>query len=166
MKYSTIPKAILYSTSLILASVAIYLFLNYSINTGMGGEDIGETTGILLGITMSFEILLFFGLQALKRRLIPHDLKKYFVFFVKYLREYHRPIGSLALGILLLHYAFTFDPSNPFAINQITGYATSALVALSLGIGLFYRLHKKAISTLHLITAFIAIIPFLIHLAN
>ncbi len=165
-KFNTIIKAILYISSIILALVSIYLFFGSSINKGGGGEDIGETTGTILAIAMGFEILLFFGLQSLKRKLVPKIIKSYVVFIVKYLLEYHRSVGSIAIGILLFHYSQTFNASNPFAIQQITGYATTALVVISLGIGLIYRLNKKELNKLHILTAFLAIIPFLIHLAD
>lgn len=164
-KFNTIVKAIFYIISLVIALVSIYLFFGPSINRG-GGEDIGETTGTILAIVMGFEILLFFGLQSLKRRLVPKIIKSYVVFIVKYLREYHRPVGSIAIGILMLHYAQTFNSSNPFDFQQITGYATTALVVISLGIGLIYKLNKKELSKFHILTAFLAIIPFLIHLAD
>jgi len=150
----------------VIGVVAVVLFFMYSIKSDGYFGDLGETTGTLLGISLSLEMALFLGVYSIKKKLIPQSIKKYVVLVIKYLRFYHRAIGAFAVGILLLHYAFTFSLKNLFSFHRMTGYTTSLLVVTVIAIGLLLKINTKSMYKLHYTIAFIAIIPFLLHIIS
>ena len=159
-------RSVLYFVSFLIGVVAVILFFMYSIQSEGYFGELGEITGTLLGISLGLEMALFLGVYSMKKKLIPQSIKKYVVLVMKYLRFYHRAIGAFAVGILLLHYTFTFSLTNLFSFHRITGYITSLLVVTVIVVGLLLKMNTKSMYKLHYTIAFIAIIPFLLHILD
>lgn len=158
-------KVLIYILSGLIALISLVIFYFLLSNNKAYFDDIGESTGTLLAITMSFEMLVFFCIQALKRRLVPQSIKKLVVFLTKYLREYHNCMGAFALSFLLFHMSLTLDLTNPYKDHLVTGYVVSGLIMISVLIGLFYKPKRRLINLLHITFAWGATLPFLIHVA-
>jgi len=158
-------KALIYLVSGFIAILSLFVFYYYIGRDKGNLEDVGETSGTLLAASMSFEMLIFFFIQALKRRLVPQRIKRYVVLIIKYLRLYHNSMGALAMSLLLFHISITIDLTNLFRSHLLTGYVITALVMISVLMGLFYKPKIKILITLHITFAWFASLPFLIHVA-
>jgi hypothetical protein len=165
MTFIKSSKAFIYTLSGLIAVISLVIFYVWLNKEKANFEDVGESTGTLLAATMSFEMLIFFFLQALKRRLVPQSIKRYVVLLTKYLREYHNCMGALAMSVLLFHTSLTLDLINPFNGHIVTGYVVSSLILISVLIGLFYKPKRKLVNLLHITFAWSATLPFLIHVA-
>lgn len=159
-------RGMIYFAAGVITIVAVYLFMTFSM-TGTGFfDDLGEVTGLAIAATMSFEILLFFGLTPLKMGLFPKPVLTYVKFIVKHLRGFHPSVGALALSILVLHFSVTVDLTNFFGYTQLTGYLTTTMILISVLAGLAFKLNRKLFNSIHVITTFAAIVLFIIHILD
>jgi hypothetical protein len=156
----------IYLASIGITAAALYMLLTFSVAGSGFFEDFGEITGIAIAATMSFEILLFFGLTSIKMGLIPKPFVKYVKFLLKHLRGFHRSVGALALSILVLHFSVTVDLTNIFGYTQLTGFLTTAMVLMSVLAGLAFKLNRKLMNNIHVITTFAAILLFVLHILD
>jgi hypothetical protein len=156
---------ILYAVSVIVFLAAIILFFMSISGLIRPFEDVGETTGTLLAVFMGFEMILFFAWMLTKIKKFPSYVKKLLKIIKKYLLKYHYSIGAIAISLMLLHTVLTLDLNNPWGTHCITGYIIVGTIILSTLIGLFYNKTKhKLFKRVHILTAFIAVLPFLFHL--
>jgi hypothetical protein len=158
-------KVAIYCFSIVISASSLVLIYFLVRQEKVFFEDIGETTGTALGVLMGFEMVLFFFIQALKRKLIPQIILKPVVKLTRVLRQYHNCVGALTLSVLLFHVSLTLDLSNPLKSDFVTGYMVTTLVVLSVVFGLFYKPKRKNLSLLHIIFAFLALLPFLLHVS-
>lgn len=163
MIYHKYLKTTIYILSGIIAAFAAILFWRVSTGYNRIFENFAEPVGTGLAVLIGFEIVLFFAIQALKHKLIPQAAKIVFTTTTKYLAQYHRCVGTLIVSVLLLHLGLTLDFANPWQGDLITGYVTVGFVMLSVLAGVCCKINKKALSLLHIIFAFMACAPFLLH---
>lgn len=150
------------SSVFIILSVGIFMF--FTLKGSKVLQDLGEISGVILGVTMAFEMLLWFATQVIKRLSNGHCLKILGVQFTKLLQKYHKGMGLFSISALLLHYSLTFNIENPFGFYQVTGYLTSVLVLISVIFSIPNKKYRKQFKLIHIVTAFAAVIPFGVHL--
>ena len=155
----------LYSLAGIIAIVAVVLFTNLFAGRYIDFGDLGEFTGTALAVTMGFEMMLLVATWLLKHKLVPDEIKTYFVAITKIIRQFHYPMGALGISVLLLHLGLTIDLNNPWQGELVTGYFTSAAILMSALAGLLFRPKRKKVRLAHIILAILAVLPFLLHIA-
>ncbi|MDD3227630.1 MAG: hypothetical protein PHE09_00265 [Oscillospiraceae bacterium] len=155
----------LYSLAGIIVIVAVVLFTNLFAGRYIDFGDLGEFTGTALAVTMGFEMMLLVATWLLKHKLVPDEIKTYFVALTKIIRQFHYPIGALGISILLLHLGLTIDLNNLWQGELVTGYFTALTIIFSALVGSFFQSKKKAVRTAHIILAIVAVLPFLLHIA-
>lgn len=163
-KIIKIVNLLIYLFAIVLAILGIYALLFYALQGNHSLEDFGEITGIVLGISMAFEGVLWLSTKAIILLKTIPEIRKIFAFITKLLYKFHHSVGTLIISILILHYGLTLDLYNPFAFDQLTGYATTLFLIISLLFAIPSKNHKKLFKNIHIITAFASLICLLIHL--
>lgn len=156
-------KTMLTAVAALLVILSLGIFIGFTVKGARLPQELIEATGTLLEITMAFEILLWFGTKAIKLLKDNKWTRKLEVTLTKILQRYHKSMGVLALGALLLHFSAGLNLINPFDFQHITGYIITAFVFLSMVFAMPNKKYKKQFKIIHIVTAFIAVIPFLIH---
>lgn len=147
--------------AVIVTVLGIWIFTANTLQGNLPFKDFGETTGTALELIMGFQMILFFGMLILKHNWYPTKLKAYVVTGVKFLRTFHRETGFLGISLLLLHFSLVWDKYNWMDFHLLTGYFTTLFLILSL---CFSFQKNKNGRRLHVIFAWIAVIPFLLHI--
>lgn len=151
-------------STLILIALAGLLTIQRSLSNF--SDDISELGGIICALLMAFEIALFFGIEAVKRKVLPKSLQKFGAGATRCLRSYHAPVGAMACSILLFHILLSWNMSNFLHVEYITGYACTAFLILSIVSGVVYKLNRKLMTLLHILFSFAAVVPFVLHIAD
>jgi apolipoprotein N-acyltransferase len=129
-------------------------------------EDLNELSGIICAILMGFELALYLGIEIVKRKLLPKSLQKHGIWATRYLRSYHLPVGSIACSVLIAHILLSWEIGDPLAYESITGLFCTAFLVLSILFGLIYKMNRKLMTKLHVIASFVAVAPFVMHIAD
>ncbi|MCB6570574.1 hypothetical protein LI142_13805 [Eubacterium limosum] len=165
MNKSRVLKIVVYYLSGVITAFSFIVFWNLFSHKYLIFEDIGEITGTALAVLMGFEMLLFVAVFAIKHKLVPQPVKKYFTLATKYIRQFHYSVGALGSSFFMLHIGVTLDLSNPWTSELVTGYITTVSVFLSILVGLFYKPSSKTVRVTHIAFAIIALLPFILHIA-
>ncbi|MEG0157452.1 MAG: hypothetical protein RR661_07365, partial [Anaerovoracaceae bacterium] len=144
----------------LLVLLGIFFLINKPLSV-----DLEEVTGFALAAALGLDVLLFFAIFALKHRLIPTGIKSYVLVPIRYLREFHAPLGTLSVGLLMVHFSLTFQLEHWLDFHILTGFFIVIPLILSLCFGLLSSKFKgKKLRTAHIVFSFVAILPFLLHL--
>lgn len=132
-------------------------------------EETGEQAAQLMWIALSF----WLTMQLIKRagKILPPSIRTYLQQAIKWLRDYHRMIGWVALGLTLAHgiyylYLWLTQPQVDIEAFDIWSgiAATSALILLA-GWGEWLQRHGKDMLArrIHWFLALLTIVGMLIH---
>jgi hypothetical protein len=156
---------LLYSFSALIVAATLAL-CTLSLHRPKHSEDIAELSGVLSAILMGFEMALFFGIELNRRNLLPHAIRKHGVWATRHLSALHLPMGAMACSMLLPHILLSVGNGRMFGYESIMGFVCAAFLFASLIAGLLSRMNRKPMARLHIQFSLIALLPFILHLAD
>jgi len=161
--------AIFALAGLIFAS-ALALFFIYTLpanpvlRNSQGGESIGwALAGVLLIMMFIFVIRTLFHSprtsSSTKNKILP---------VYQLINQFHMPIGTVAVALMYLHFAFVFNVNDPSSIHFVTGYFMAGLMASVVALGFLAFFNKspkrKLFTSIHQILVLALFILFFVHI--
>lgn len=141
-----------------------FTFFSYTVRGRQSLEWLREPTGVILAVTLGLALGLFIILKIFSYSKKWPKLKPLIQFFSRLLASCHRSFGLLAFSFLLFHFSLSAELNNLLSFRQISGCVTACLIIITITLAIFYKIKKQEIKKMHILIAYIAVIPFLVHL--